>query len=551
MNRHAAFGLALLCTLSCAACDGPAPSMTPDAGTAPPPTDAALPSPDDSGSPPVDASPPAPDAAQPGGDPEVDAPAGLFRGLRSDETDVFLVMPFAASTAGAQRFTRPVAPPRFERFDATEASEGCPRLGRRGGVSGDEDCLKLNIWRPRGATDRPVMVFIHGGAFVTGNASDALYDGSDLSAEGPIVVTIDYRIGMLGWLVSPELQAEAPDGLAGNYGLRDQIRALEWVRDNIASFGGDPDQVTVFGESAGAMSICALLATPSAAGLFHRAIVESAAGCEVQHVTEGLDVGARLIDSVGCGDAADRLECLRSAPIDRLLEAADQLRGGILDGPRLRPVAEGSFVLQRSVDAPAGVDVPLLVGSNLHEGHGFAAGSGIATHADYRAHLTDQFGAQADAVASLYPPVSPGASEAEVLAVVGEIWTDVAFRCPALELARTQEALGSPTYLYEFRRALALTTSEPLAAHGFELFYVFDVFGVRHRAGPDDQTLSDTIQRVWVDLAETGRIDAHVPPFDSGAPRRLVLDVPVSTDDPTADLDHCDALADLGVRFGT
>ncbi len=548
--------------LLCFGCDGTAssddagpPALGVDAGA--PSGDAGEPAVgDDAGPPPGSDAGPRVDAGVLTGDPEVSAAAGTFRGRRDVDVDVFLGIPYAESTAGARRFTRPVARAPIPFLDATEQGPGCPRRDRRGAITGVEDCLELNVWRPVDALSAPrdVMVFIHGGAFITGTANDPIYQAEDLAREGVVVVTIEYRIGALGWLVADELFAEDPEGLAGNYGLRDVMLALRWVQENIAAFGGNPGNVTVFGESAGAMVICGLLATPSSDGLYHRAIMESAAGCQPPERAESLTTGSAIVAAAGCAGAPSPIACMRGLAPTALLDAAEAYTGGLMDHPRMRPFADGTFLRSRSVASPAGVHVPLLVGTNLNEGDGFVSRSGgdIQTAADFQAYLADQYGAQASAVAALYPPLSSRSSTAEVQAVLGSLWTDMGFRCAAINLAQTHTTLGPRTYLFEFRRQLALFPgTPPLAAHGYELFYVFNHFPGLYRPDMDDNALSADMQSIWVDFAQTADIDATVPAFNPGAPRRLVLDAPVSSDDPSTDVARCDALAALGLRFGT
>ena len=552
MTRYAS-GLPLLfLLLAPTGCDEPDPPSG-DAGPAPTMTDAGSSDSDAGASNGLDAGPPivGRDAGQPGTDPYVVAPAGRFRGVRDRDIDMFLGIPYAESTAGAARFTRPRPHPFIEELDATTQGIGCPRLGRSGGVDGEEDCLELNVWTPLDVSGAaPVMVFIHGGAFVQGSATDATYDGVDLAREGVVVVTIQYRIGMLGWLVTDELFGEDPEGLAGNYGLRDQMLALQWVQDNISAFGGDPDRVTVLGQSAGAYSVCALLAAPSTAPLYQRAIVQSTPGCDAHDRAASVQTGQRLIDAAGCGDATSPIDCLRAASITDLLTAANDVRGGLMGGPRLRPYADGSFLRLRSLGSPSGVAVPVLVGNTRDEAVMMAGRSDIRTESDLRDYLSTQFGAAASAVEALYAPLPARPSRSDVQAYLASIWTDVAFRCPAIELAHVHRAAGAPTYLYEFQRA----RSNPLtgvasSAHGADVPYLFSTLS--STATAQDVETSDEMQRIWVSFATRGSAAGDVAAFDPASPSRLILDAPVTTDDPQADISRCDALVAAGVTLGT
>ncbi|MFK7989868.1 MAG: carboxylesterase/lipase family protein [Sandaracinaceae bacterium] len=525
------------------ACDPSMPSTDAGPSDGSLPTDSAFsgdadpPPPTDAGSP-LDSA--LPDAG-PLGEAEVVAPAGRIQGRRIDGVDVFLGIPFGAPTGGEARFRPPTAAAPFDFLEAVDPGPGCPRIPRGGALTGDEDCLKLHVWRAPDAEDRPVMVFLHGGAFVNGSGSESLYDGTVLAEKGVVLVSLNYRIGLLGFLASDELLAEGGGDTVGNYGLRDQLLALQWIQDNIAAFGGDPDNVTVFGESAGGVSICALLAVPSAEGLFHQAIMESAPDCGFPTPAEAAVTSDAWIAEVGCDTAASPLECMRLASAGALVDAANAVTGGLMGGPRVRPVADGRFLMARTPETPAGLDVPLLVGSNAEESRIFALRSGVTSLDAYRAHLTQQFGDAAGAVFELYPATGNSMS---VSAALRALWTDVAFRCVAFDTALSHHADGSPTYVFEF-----LGTRS--ADHGAELPYVFGNF---ERGAPSaaDQALSEALQTVWIDFATTGRADAHVPRFDPPSTTLdLVLADPVTTADHASDLARCEALRGLGVDFGT
>ena len=233
-----------------------------------------------------------------------------------------------------------------------------------------EDCLNLNVWTPQTSPPAggwPVMVFIHGGSFTGGSGSEPIYDGAALARRGVVVVTINYRLGALGFLGLPGLAAEDPNGSTGNYGLLDQLAALEWVRRQIAGFGGDPQSVTVFGESAGAMSVCDLLTSPLAAGAFDRAIMESG-GCNYVLTKEEAEARANeLAREAGC--AVDDLECWRALPVEKLISLGSNAKADFEEGP-FKPMVDG-YVLPRlpeeSLREGRVNAVPLLVGANANE----------------------------------------------------------------------------------------------------------------------------------------------------------------------------------------
>src|SRR5690606_22015473 len=246
-------------------------------------------------------------------------------------------VPYAAPPLGPLRFAPPAAPePWTEVRDASQVGSIC--LQPTG--AGAEDCLTLNVYRPAQrdpSAALPVMVWIHGGSFVIGAGSG--YDPRRLVEEnGIVVVTLNYRLGVLGFMAHPALTAESPEGLSGDYGLMDQQAALRWVRDNIAAFGGDPAQVTIQGQSAGGASVCAQLASPPAAGLFARAVIQSAS-CASAPLALAEAQGTALASALGCGDAASVAECLRALPANALAAAATGALFGPIVGGEFLPEA--------------------------------------------------------------------------------------------------------------------------------------------------------------------------------------------------------------------
>ena len=227
-----------------------------------------------------------PGAAAAAAEPAVDAPAGVVRGVQDRDLRVFRGIPYAEPPVGERRWRAPAPLTRWEGTrDATRFGAACmqpkpqaPSIYGWDLPAMSEDCLSLNIWAPQDARGAPVFVWIHGGALASGSGADPIYDGSALARRGIVVVSINYRLGMFGWFAHPGLSAESPDHVSGNYGLLDQIAALEWVKRNIGAFGGNAGNVTIAGESAGALSVMYLMAAPQARGLFHKAIVQSGGG---------------------------------------------------------------------------------------------------------------------------------------------------------------------------------------------------------------------------------------------------------------------------------
>lgn len=446
---------------------------------------------------------------------------GTVRGLVAPDHRLFAGIPYAAPPVGPLRWQPPEPAPTWDgvrdgtRFGARclQDLEGDLELGRQTG----EDCLSLNVWTPVDdpesgpAPPRPVMVWIHGGAFLNGNGG--IYDARRLVARGDIVVvTINYRLGTLGFLAHPAL---GPPGRVGNYGLADQQAALRWVRDNIAQFGGDPGKVTVAGESAGGMSVCDHLVAPGSQGLFGAAIVQSGP-CQAQlALPEAERISTDYARDVGCGDAAVAAECLRALPADKLREPVRYFRIG--DDALSGPVTGTQILPKDPMVAFADGDaarVPVAIGSNRDEFTLFMAlqylrGDELPPE-DYPKVLAETFGPDAGAVADRYPLDRYGGSAP--LAYSAAV-TDGEFACVDERIA-DDLARNGPVYAYEFNDRQA-PAPEPLrtlpfpvgASHSLELRYLFDVGdapALSPALSPAQQTLSDQMIDYWSEFVRTG-----------------------------------------------
>ncbi len=481
-----------------------------------------------------DASPvPSPDPNLSGG--VVRVQAGSVRGQVAPDHVLFQGIPYAAPAEGELRWQPPAPVPPWQGVrDATKVGARCiqdsardPDYGR--GMS--EDCLSVNVWSPTDAAGLPVMVWIHGGAFVNGSAD--VYDARWLATRGRmVVVTVNYRLGALGFLAHPDL---GPADQLGNYGLADQQAALRWVRDNIGAFGGDPAKVTVAGESAGGMSVCDHLAAPASDGLFRAAIVMSGP-CQAQ-----LDVAAARAPSleyaadVGCPDPATAAHCLRALPATALTEPVyyghlgyDGLSGPV-SGTSLLPVDP---VRAFETDSPA-ARVPLLIGTTRDEFTLFMALEYLRlghepAPADYPALLEKTFGRDGPAVGERYPLNTYGGN---VSAAYSAAVTDGAFACVADRIG--DDLAGDvPVYAYEFNDRTA-PTPEPLrtvpfpvgAGHSLELRYLFDIGGTP-ALDPVQQRLSDQMIDYFSRFVATG------VPAAPDAPDWPVLDGDARDDGP-------------------
>ena len=452
---------------------------------------------------------------------------GVLEGVVSADGKVrtFKGIPFAAPPVGPLRWMAPQPPAPWS--GVRKASEYGARC-MQGGIYSDmifhdagpsEDCLYLNLWMPAnpGTAKLPVMVWIYGGGFQAGATSEPRQDGGNLSRKGVLVVSMNYRLGIFGFFSHPELVKESGHDASGNYGLLDQLAALQWVRKNIATFGGDPDNVTIFGESAGSFSVSALVASPLAKGLFRRAIGES--GAYLSTETLPLKPRAELEKS----DAAfaqsalgtDSLRELRAKPADEILQAALKEKG-----VRFAPSVDGYF-LPEDVMAifAAGREsaVPLLAGWNLDESNARSIlGPGAPTAANFLTHLQSLYGAHAAEVAKLYA----GQTEAEVKRAAQDLASDrfIGFGTWRwLEMtARTGKV---PVYRYQFDQTLppapdAPAGAEAAAPHAAEIEFVFQVLSSRQLPWrPEDRKVSELMGTYWTNFAKTG------DPNGEGAPR--------------------------------
>ncbi len=478
---------------------------------------------------------------------------GPIRGATGTSVTSYLGIPFAKPPVGDLRWRppEPLACTSVE-IDATAFGDACAQRGTDGAAKGSEDCLTLNVWAPSAATPStpmPVMVFIHGGGNMTGSAADVvsgvhLYDGHTVAERGGVViVTLQYRLNILGYLAHPTLALESPHGASGNYGLLDQIAGLTWVRDNIAAFGGDPGRVLLFGESGGAADVCALVASPQAAGLFSRAVIQSG-GCTARTRATVESWGRDVIANTSCTGADDPLACLRNLPPGDLTAASSGMgpSGGAIVPPA-GPTIDGFVVPQDPVAAFAGGThnrVPVVIGGNGDETASPMFGFPAMTEAEYATRVRAMFGtARGNLVLAQYPAADFSSPRWAFVAVT----TDSQFVCPARRHARALDAGQSePVYRYLYTHRMSGTSALLGAAHGLELFYVFQTMSRLPDYTPSaaDLALEQAVLGYWTRLAATGN------PNGSGAATWPAYD---AAQDPYLDLSHPPAAA-TGVRTG-
>ncbi|GAA2207868.1 carboxylesterase family protein [Nonomuraea monospora] len=405
--------------------------------------------------------------------------SGLVRGARADGVDRFLALPYAAPPVGDLRWRAPQPAPAWTGVRAADAwGNRCPAAASGNGPRSEtEDCLYLNVFRPEGARPGqrlPVLFWIHGGGLLNGSANQ--HDGTLIAQlEDVVVVSVNYRLGVLGYLAHPALTAEA--GQSGNYGLLDQQAALRWVRRNIAAFGGDPRQVTIDGESAGGFSVCAHLTAPGSAGLYVRGIIQSGS-CVSRPVDEGERTGGGIAVAHGCPDPAAAAACLRALPVGRLV-----------DGPQYTSFTHGVPALPESPDAAVRAGrfqrVPLMIGSTRDEGRTFMQGNRGWTREQYEEWVRTLFADRAAAVLARYP--WPDTSDQFTSAyLTGAIVTDSGLfagigGCPTL---RFVQDLSAHTTVYGYRfdhRTGPGLSPQPAgyvwgAGHAAELAYLWPSF---------------------------------------------------------------------------
>jgi para-nitrobenzyl esterase len=451
----------------------------------------------------------------------IDLPQGRLRGALTDGIASFKGIPYAAAPFGANRFQPPRPAPSWEGIrEAVAFGPTVPKppyfppfdvILPEPAIAG-EDCLNLNIWSPDlSATGLPVMVWIHGGAFANGTAAVPNYDGSRFARDGVVLVSINYRLGVDGFLY-------LGDGVA-NLGLLDQVAALEWVRDNIAAFGGDIGNVTVFGESAGGMSVTTLLSMPRAKGLFKRVIAQSGAGHHALSAGTATRVGGYLAEKLGV--AADRAS-IAAVAVPKVYEAQVGLSAEAFTVPDpvkwgevaanlmpFEPVIDGDVLPAMpiaGIAAGASSGVDLMLGTNREEQRLFMVPNGAIDLIDENilAMTVAAYQLPANTI-EVYSAARPGATPGDLLAAISTDWF---FRIPAVRLAEAHSGNGGTTHVYEMAWRSPLFGGRLGACHALEIGFVFDTLDAEwtdRLAGPNPpQSIADEMHRAWVAFARTG-----------------------------------------------
>lgn len=458
---------------------------------------------------------------------------GQLQGVLEGGVKVWRGIPYAEPPVGELRYQ---APQRLQGWngirDASQYGPACLQpVDAAGSVmfadaskeDPSEDCLYLNVWAPEAESSqlRPVMVWIHGGAFVSGSGSMPMYDGTELSLRGDVVVvTINYRLGAFGFLHLTSFD----DSFDSNVGLLDQVLALKWVRDNISAFGGDPERVTVFGESAGSMSIASLMAMPAAKGLFKQAIMESGAS-QVISTSQSLQITTAFLHELGI--AQGEVSKLRTIPAARILEASQSLMHrmgglGMLFQPTIDP-ATLPVEPARAIQDGSSAEVSLIIGTNRDEGAFFIReGSTPLDTKQAAVALIELTGSkEAGELVASYPSTTEGQAQ---------LMTDLVFWAPSIRFA-TAQASHAPVWMYRFDWTLPGHPFFNKAVHGVEVLYVFNNSSFLSRLGvqPTEEVTSfaEKVQDAWIAFAHTGSpatSDIPWPNYDTEKRSTLILD---------------------------
>lgn len=465
--------------------------------------------------------------------------SGVLEGVDGD-VRAFKGIPFAAPPVGPMRWRPPQPPQPWSGVrSAKEFGKSCPQPGGAPDAM-SEDCLTLNVWTPRDAEGLPVMVWFHGGGWRRNSGASPRSNGAAMARRGVVVVTANFRLGILGFLAHPALSAESPEGVSSNYALRDQIAALEWVRDNIDAFGGDPANVTGFGQSSGAQAVCDLILSPRARGLLAKGIMQSAPimrpGYTQMTLSQAEQDGRRYGDDIAALRAASPAQLMAMIP-----PLDPETRANI--GNALYPVRDGVILpLDEKTAYETGqvARIPIIVGNNTDEGRHYAREVPVRTLDAYPRYLRARFGRNAEEAQGLYPAHDDeSANYAQ-----GVVTSDTSLSWGVRSMARSMSRLA-PTYRYLYahpRAGLAPTHGEEIPVlFGNEL----DGGGRPSAFTPDDAHVSARMMQAWVDFARTGNPNCetlHWPRYDADREQYLQIDRDFATGSGWRDA-HIDFIA--------
>lgn len=469
--------------------------------------------------------------------------SGPVKGVKTTLSWVFKGIPYAAPPVGSLRWKLPVKPEPWSTVRTADTFGNiCPQYNTSGTVTGDEDCLTLNVWTPDLKPDikRPVMVFIHGGGHEQGSGSLQMYDGTHLGGIN-VLVTINYRVGPFGFLAHPVLTVEGGDTASGDYGMHDQIFALKWVKDNIAKFGGDPERVMIFGQSAGSVSVCRLVASDKAAGLFSSASLMSGA-CVATKLADAEKKGTAMVTKLGCDAESDVAACMRSKSMTDVMKIFTPMTDGTgsLGKNSFDGVVDGYLLSDMPHNIISGGKynkVPIIIGTTSEENGKNAPD--LTTEDEYKQAVLNLFlaagisSAQApnlrDLAVAQYPVSEFGTPRAAYVALT----TDVKFTCLSRRDSRTFVAMqDKPVFRYWFRQVPENGGAEFQKAgafHGIDLFYLFETLPFLMVTPSDnDNHIMEEMNLLWTTFAYDGDVSmlqsVYWPKYDTTNEQLLYID---------------------------